>query len=168
MKGWNAYFSDTAELKRAKTEQLEGIIGTLPWIAQVDAFQHWIYENPGHSKEERKAQWLQLAARFGTGMVDYTGFENALAYSWHKQLHIFEVPFYYVEYGFAQLGALGVWKNCNSDETAGLNAYKEALKLGYTRSIPEVYQTAGIRFDFSAGYIQSLFAFLEKELQELE
>jgi oligoendopeptidase F len=168
MKGWNAYFSNPEELKRAKTEQLEGIIGTLPWIAQVDAFQHWIYENPGHGKEERKAQWLQLSARFGTGLVDYTGFENALAYSWHKQLHIFEVPFYYVEYGFAQLGALGVWKNCNTDEKAGLHAYKEALKLGYTRSIPEIYRAAGIRFDFSATYIQSLFAFLEAELHALE
>jgi len=168
MKGWDAYFSNTEELKRAKTEQLEGIIGTLPWIAQVDAFQHWIYENPGHSQEERKAQWLQLAARFGTGMMDYNGYENALAYSWHKQLHIFEVPFYYVEYGFAQLGALGVWKNCNANETAGLQAYKEALKLGYTRSIPEIYRTAGIQFDFSANYIQSLFAFLESELYALE
>jgi len=101
-------------------------------------------------------------------MVDYTGYENALAYSWHKQLHIFEVPFYYVEYGFAQLGALGVWKNCNTDKTAGLHAYKEALKLGYTCSIPEIYRTAGIQFDFSANYIQSLFAFLEDALRSLE
>lgn len=168
MKGWDAYFSNSDELKRAKTEQLEGIIGTLPWIAQVDAFQHWIYENPGHNKDERKALWLKLSARFGTGMVDYTGCENALAYSWHKQLHIFEVPFYYVEYGFAQLGALGVWKNCNTDKTAGLHAYKEALKLGYTCSIPEIYRTAGIQFDFSANYIQSLFAFLEDALRSLE
>jgi len=168
MKGWDAYFSNSDELKRAKTEQLEGIIGTLPWIAQVDAFQHWIYENPGHNKDERKALWLKLSVRFGTGMVDYTGYENALAYSWHKQLHIFEVPFYYVEYGFAQLGALGVWKNCNTDKTAGLHAYKEALKLGYTGSIPEIYRTAGIQFDFSANYIQSLFAFLEDALRSLE
>jgi len=168
MKGWDAYFSNSDELKRAKTEQLEGIIGTLPWIAQVDAFQHWIYENPGHNKDERKALWLKLSVRFGTGMVDYTGYENALAYSWHKQLHIFEVPFYYVEYGFAQLGALGVWKNCNTDKTAGLHAYKEALKLGYTCSIPEIYRTAGIQFDFSANYIQSLFAFLEDALRSLE
>lgn len=167
MKGWNAYFNHTEDLRRAQTEQLEGIIGTLPWIAQVDAFQHWIYENPGHTREERAAMWLQLSERFGTGMVDYTGMEDALRYSWHKQLHIFEVPFYYIEYGFAQLGALGVWKNCLQHPQTGLEQYKAALRLGYTRSIPEVYQEAGIRFDFSAAYISDLFGFLKQELATL-
>lgn len=167
MKGWNAYFSQPDDLKRAQTEQLEGIIGTLPWIAQVDAFQHWLYENPGHSRDERAAMWLQLSERFGTGMIDYTGLEDALRYSWHKQLHIFEVPFYYIEYGFAQLGALGVWKNCLQQPQRGLEQYKAALTLGYTRSIPDVYSAAGIRFDFSAVYISDLFGFLKQELAAL-
>lgn len=167
MKGWNAYFSQPDDLKRAQTEQLEGIIGTLPWIAQVDAFQHWLYENPGHSRDERAAMWLQLSERFGTGMIDYTGLEDALRYSWHKQLHIFEVPFYYIEYGFAQLGALGVWKNCLQQPQTGLEQYKAALTLGYTRSIPDVYNAAGIRFDFSAAYISDLFGFLKQELAAL-
>lgn len=168
MKGWNAYFNNEQELKRAKSEQLEGIISTLPWIATVDAFQHWIYENPGHSRSERAAQWLELSRRFGTGLVDYTGIEDALTYSWHKQLHIFEVPFYYVEYGMAQLGAIGVWKNCLLKPEQGLEMYKAALKLGYTKSIPDIYQTAGIRFDFSAAYISELFSFVNAELASLE
>jgi oligoendopeptidase F len=168
MKGWDAYFENAEDLKRAQTEQLEGIIGTLPWIAQVDAFQHWIYENPTHTREERKAQWLALSSRFGTGLTDFSGNEDALAYSWHKQLHIFEVPFYYVEYGFAQLGAIGVWKNCIQTPENGLQQYKEALKLGYTQSIPAIYETAGVKFDFSSNYIEQLFSFVGQELMALE
>jgi oligoendopeptidase F len=168
MKGWDAYFENAEDLKRAQTEQLEGIIGTLPWIAQVDAFQHWIYENPTHTHEERKSQWLALSSRFGTGLTDFSGNEDALAYSWHKQLHIFEVPFYYVEYGFAQLGAIGVWKNCIQTPENGLQQYKEALKLGYTQSIPAIYETAGVKFDFSSKYIEQLFSFVGQELMALE
>jgi oligoendopeptidase F len=168
MTGWDAYFHNAEDLKRAKTEQLEGIIGTLPWIAQVDAFQHWIYENPKHTREERKSQWLALSSRFGTGLTDFSGNEDALAYSWHKQLHIFEVPFYYVEYGFAQLGAIGVWKNCIQTPENGLQQYKEALKLGYTQSIPAIYETAGVKFDFSSKYIEQLFSFVGQELMALE
>jgi oligoendopeptidase F len=168
MKGWNAYFENPEDLKRAQTEQLEGIIGTLPWIAQVDAFQHWIYENPTHTRADRKAKWLELSATFGTGLTDFSGYEDALAYSWHKQLHIYEVPFYYVEYGFAQLGAIGVWKNCMQTPEQGLQQYKNALKLGYTRSIPAIYETAGVKFDFSADYIEQLFSFVGEELSTLE
>jgi oligoendopeptidase F len=168
MKGWNAYFENPEDLKRAQTEQLEGIIGTLPWIAQVDAFQHWIYENPTHTRADRKARWLELSATFGTGLTDFSGYEDALAYSWHKQLHIYEVPFYYVEYGFAQLGAIGVWKNCMQTPEQGLQQYKNALKLGYTRSIPSIYETAGVKFDFSADYIEQLFSFVGEELSTLE
>jgi oligoendopeptidase F len=168
MKGWNAYFSNEQELKRAKSEQLEGIISTLPWIATVDAFQHWIYENPEHTRKKRADKWLELSRRFGTGMIDYAGLENALTYSWHKQLHIFEVPFYYVEYGMAQLGAIGVWKNCLEKPEQGLEMYKAALKLGYTQSIPNIYSAAGIKFDFSAYYISELFSFVNAELASLE
>jgi oligoendopeptidase F len=168
MDGWDAYFADKQELKRAKLEQLEGVIGTLPWIAQVDAFQHWIYENPNHSQEERRNTWLALSKRFGTGMVDYTGFESALAYSWHKQLHIFEIPFYYIEYGFAQLGAIGMWKRCSENRQTGLDGYKQALTLGYTRSIPDVYAAAGLSFDFSGNYVSSLFQFLGQEMTAFE
>jgi oligoendopeptidase F len=165
MNTWDAYFDDPKSLNRAKAEQLEGILGTLPWIAQVDAFQHWIYENPNHTVEERTAAWMDLSKRFGSGEVDYSGMESALENSWHKQLHIFEVPFYYIEYGFAQLGAIGVWRNYMKNGHAAIESYKAFLKLGYTHSIPKVYETAGVKFDFSANYIQELMQFVHDELQ---
>ena len=164
MNTWDAYFDDKNLLDRAKSEQLEGILGTLPWIAQVDAFQHWIYENPTHSEAERTAQWLELCGRFGSGEVDYTDLESALENSWHKQLHIFEVPFYYIEYGFAQLGAVGVWKNYITKGKAAIKDYKAFLKLGNTKSIPNIYETAGVKFEFSEQYISDLMRFVQSEL----
>ena len=162
------FFENDEELKRAKIEQLEGIISTLPWIATIDAFQHWIYENPTHTVEERTAQWKILSKRFGTGMVDQTGYEEIQENSWQRQLHLYEVPFYYIEYGFAQLGAIAVWKNYLEDKEEGLKLYKEALSAGYTVSIPEVYKKAGVQFDFSQEYVKSLFDFLKIELKKLE
>lgn len=164
MNTWDAYFEDPHLLQRAKAEQLEGILGTLPWIAQVDAFQHWIYENPNHSVAERTAAWMDLSKRFGSGEVDFSGLESAIESSWHKQLHIFEVPFYYIEYGFAQLGAIGVWRNYIQKGTQAIVDYKAFLKLGYTQSIPAVYQTAGVAFNFSEDYIRELMDFVNREL----
>ena len=164
MNTWDAYFDDKSLLNRAKSEQLEGILGTLPWIAQVDAFQHWIYENPTHNDAERTARWLELCSRYGSGEVDYTDLETALENSWHKQLHIFEVPFYYVEYGFAQLGAVGVWKNYITKGQAAIEDYKAFLKLGNTKSIPNIYETAGVKFEFSESYISDLMQFVKVEL----
>jgi len=168
MNTWNAYFTDEDLLNRAKAEQLEGILSTLPWIAQVDAFQHWIYENPTHTTEERTAKWLELSARFGSGEVDYTGHETAIAHAWHKQLHIFEVPFYYIEYGFAQLGAIGVWRNYIQSGKEALENYKAFLKLGNTESIPKIYETAGVKFEFSESYIHELMSFVKAELQQFQ
>ncbi|MBS3913781.1 MAG: M3 family oligoendopeptidase [Bacteroidetes bacterium] len=168
MDGWDAFFENKDELQRAKMEQLEGIIGTLPWIANVDAFQHWIYENPGHTREERANKWLELSSRFGTGLIDYTGIEDAIKYSWHKQLHIFEIPFYYIEYGFAQLGAIGMWKRYTENHATGIEDYKKALKLGYTKTIPEVYAAAGLSFNFSENYVNELFGFLQKQMDVLD
>lgn len=165
---WDEFFEDEEELKRAKIEQLEGVISTLPWIATIDAFQHWIYENPNHSVKERTAKWLDLSQRFGTGVVDHSGYEAMQESSWQRQLHLYEVPFYYIEYGFAQLGAIAVWKNYLEDKEKGLSLYKEALSAGYTVSIPEVYEKAGVKFDFSANYVRSLFEFLKFELHKLQ
>ncbi|MGC6415143.1 MAG: M3 family oligoendopeptidase [Bacteroidia bacterium] len=162
MSAWDEFFTGE-DLTRARTEQLEGVISTLPWIATIDAFQHWIYENPTHTREERRAYWKSLQQRFGTGMVDYTGIETALDYTWHRQLHLFEVPFYYVEYGIAQLGAIGVWKNYIDSEKEALQQYKDFMKLGYMKSIPEIYKTAGVKLDFSAEYIKELMRFLESQ-----
>ena len=161
MSAWNHYFSESEAWNRAKTEQIEGVIGTLPWIATIDAFQHWIYENPTHSAEERKAQWKHLLKRFGTGMVDHESYEHFLDYAWQRQLHLFEVPFYYIEYGIAQLGAIGIWRNyLEKNAQDSLDAYKAFMKLGYTRSMGEIYETAGVKFDFSAAYVKELMDFV--------
>lgn len=164
MELWGEFFKNEDDLKRAKKEQLESVIKVLPWIATIDAFQHWIYTHPQHSVEERTAMWLQLGERFGTGMIDFTDYEFVKESSWHRQLHLFEVPFYYIEYGIAQLGALGVWKNAKSDLPKALEAYKAALKLGYTKSIPSIYETANLTFDFSASKLKSLAKFIHEEL----
>ena len=167
MDQWEIFFDDTEDLKRAKIEQLETILKILPWVATIDEFQHWIYENPTHSVEQRQNQWEKISKDYGTGLVDWSGYEDFKSRSWQRQLHLFEVPFYYIEYGIAQLGALAIWKNSKKDLALAIQDYKNALKLGYTQQIPEIYQTAGIEFNFSEKYIQDLAQFLKKELENL-
>jgi len=167
MAEWDVYFEGKEELQRAKVEQLEGVISTLPWIATIDAFQHWIYENPTHSREERKVYWKSLLKRFGTGEIDYSEYEDALEYSWQRQLHLFEVPFYYIEYGIAQLGAVGVWKNFLENKSKAIEGYKSFMGLGYTKSIPDIFKSAGIQFDFSTNYVAELMQFVG-ELYQIE
>jgi oligoendopeptidase F len=168
MKEWGHFYANADDLNRAKREQLEGVLKVLPWIAQIDAFQHWVYEHPTHTVEERHAHWSSLSKDFGTGLTDWSGYEDQIATSWQRQLHLFEVPFYYIEYGIAQLGALGVWMNSLTDFESGLTAYQEALKLGYTKSIPEIYETAKVPFDFSSERLKSLAAFIQLELNKLD
>lgn len=167
MDHWDQFYTNENDCTRAKREHLEDILTTLPWIARVDAFQHWLYTNPSHNREQRTEEWLRLDERFGNSLVDWKGFEKARSYSWHRQLHLFEVPFYYIEYGMAQLGAIAIWKNYREHGSKALEQFKEALSLGYTRSIGEIYQTAGIDFDFSIGYLRQLIDFLQSELDEL-
>ncbi len=167
MEGWDQFFADKKELKRAMIEQLEGVIATLPWIATIDAFQHWLYLNPNHTVEERKTAWISLLKRFDTGVTDMSGYEHYMAYSWQKQLHLYEVPFYYIEYGFAQLGAIAIWRNVLNDKTSGLDGYKDMLKLGYTKTIPELYKAGKVKFDFSQEYVGELFGFVWKQLEQL-
>ncbi|MGV3631685.1 MAG: M3 family oligoendopeptidase [Bacteroidota bacterium] len=167
MKHWDEFYNSEEDLKRAKIEQLESVLKVLPWIATIDEFQHWIYTNPEHTQAERKAKWGEINTSYGTGIVDWTAYEEVRAYSWHRQLHLFEVPFYYIEYGIAQLGALSVWKNSIIDQQKAINDYKEALKLGYSKTLPEIYCTAGIRFDFSDDYIRELAQFIQNELKSL-
>lgn len=164
---WDEFYTDSDDLNRAKKEQLQGTITILPWIAQIDAFQHWVYENHNHTQEERTAYWMELNKRFGTGLVDWDGYEETLSTSWQRQMHLFEVPFYYIEYGIAQLGAIGVWKNSKENYEDSVSNYRKALSLGYTESMPKVYAQAGIDFKFSGDHIQSLATFIEKELQKL-
>ncbi|MEL6593205.1 MAG: M3 family oligoendopeptidase [Bacteroidota bacterium] len=151
--GYEKFYQDSEELTRAKKNQLQRCIVVFPWIASVDAFQQWIYDHPGHSQEERNAAWTRLYYRFHGHTVDWSGYEEMLASMWLRQGHIFDVPFYYIEYAIAQLGALAVWRNFKQQPDQGLQQYLDALALGYTRTIPEIYEAAGIRFDFSADYV---------------
>lgn len=161
------FFENEEELNRARYEQLQRALSVLPWIAHVDAFQHWLYLNPNHTVAERHAEWARLFNAFGSPEVDWSGLEANIGLRWQSQLHIFEVPFYYIEYGFAQLGALAVWKNYTENPTQALNNYKKALALGYTASIPEVYAAAGIAFDFRSNYLKSLLAFTQNEIDKV-
>jgi len=161
------FFPDKEELKRAKTAQLERIINVLPWIATIDKFQHWIYENPYHSVEDRIENWTKIAKEFSSKTVNWETCEWYFVNSWQKQLHIFEVPFYYIEYAIAQLGAISIWKNFKQNRELALDNFENALKLGYSVTIPEIYQIAGIKFDFSEKYISELMEFVQKELSEL-
>jgi oligoendopeptidase F len=167
MTEWNEFYKNDDDLNRAKKDQLESVLKILPWIAQVDEFQHWIYENPNHSHTERSDFWLKLSSEYGTGLTDWTGFEDIKTNAWQRQLHIFEVPFYYIEYGIAQLGALGIWKNYLTDKASAISHYKNALKLAYTKSIPEIYEVANIKFDFTEAYINDLVIFIKEQLSEL-
>lgn len=166
MDHWDVFFDNKADLNRAKTEHLEHIMDTLPWVATIDQFQHWLYENPNHSHEERSTAWDKIHSKFASNIVDWNGLEKSKANIWQKQLHIYEVPFYYIEYGMAQLGAIAVWKNYKENPSDALQKYKEALSLGYSKSIKNVYETAGIKFDFSADYIKELMDFVKIELEK--
>jgi oligoendopeptidase F len=167
MDNWDVYFKDEAELKRAKKDQLIDVLKTLPWVAVIDQFQHWIYTNPNHTTEERTEAWTQIFDRFGASFVDWAEHPDAKQNLWQKQLHVFEIPFYYIEYGMAQLGAIAVWKNYKENPEKGLDQYIAALKLGYTKTIGEIYETAGIKFDFSAEYVKELAAFVKAEMEKI-
>ena len=159
-------FFSTADAERARRELLEGVISMLPWIAQIDAFQHWVYLNPGHTSAERTKAWLDLDARFG-GALDWSGIEGSRAHMWQRQLHLFGMPFYYIEYGIAQLGALQLWLASKKSEKDALAAYKRALTLGGSKPLPELFAAAGLRFDFGPATVQSLMDAVGAELDRL-
>jgi oligoendopeptidase F len=166
MPQWSEFYDEQAH-NRAMREQLEGTLKVLPWIAQIDAFQHWIYENPSHTLSERAAFWCKLSADFGTGLTDWSSYQDLIECTWQKQLHLFEVPFYYIEYGIAQLGALGVWKNSLEDYPTAIDRYKKALAIGYTKPMTTIYETAGVPFDFSSERLQTLAEFIQLHLKKL-
>jgi oligoendopeptidase F len=168
MDQWHIYFDNEAELIRAKREQLLDVLKTLPWVAVIDQFQHWIYTNPTHNAADREEAFKQIYNTFGAGFANWDGLEHEFGNIWQKQLHVFELPFYYIEYGIAQLGAIAIWKNYKENPEKALQQYLEALKLGYTRPMNEIYETAGIKFDFSSSYIKELASFVKDELDKLD
>ncbi|OSZ82340.1 oligoendopeptidase F [Chitinophagaceae bacterium IBVUCB1] len=167
MEHWDIFFSDKDELQRAQIEELERVINVLPWIATIDKFQHWLYTNPAHTNEQREAEWMKILGEFSTGVTDWTGFETYRTHFWQKQLHLYEVPFYYIEYGIAQLGAIAMWRQYRENKEQALENYKAALALGYTKTLKELYATAGIRFDFSPAYVAELGSFVKERLVEM-
>jgi oligoendopeptidase F len=167
MDHWDVFFEKKDELVRAKEQQLERVITIFPWIATIDKFQHWIYENPVHTDDERLDRWVEILDEFSSPVVDFSGLEEYRRYAWQRQLHLFEVPFYYIEYGIAQLGAIGLWKQYKKDPGIAINNYIMALDLGGTVTLPELFKAAGLQFDFSPAHISELMAFVSKEMEKL-
>ncbi|GAA4463033.1 M3 family oligoendopeptidase [Nemorincola caseinilytica] len=167
MEHWDVFFKDEQELHRAQLEELERIITVLPWIATIDKYQHWLYTHPGHTVQEREAAWISILSEFSTGITDWSGYEEYRKSFWQKQLHLFEVPFYYIEYGIAQLGALAMWRQYRQNKEQALENYMNALSLGYTKTLKELYATAGIRFDLSPAYIKEIADFVAPALREM-
>lgn len=156
-----------AEARAVEIEQLEDVLSSLVHIASVDAFQRWIYTSgEGHDAAARDAAWLQLRSRFERG-VDWTGLERERVSRWYRQLHIFEYPFYYIEYGIAQLGALQLWRDAQHDPVGTMQRYKQALALGGTRGLPEIYAAAGARLIFDEAGMRELVDLVEARLLAL-
>lgn len=164
---WDVFFDNPEDLKRAKEHQLERVLTIFPWIATIDKFQHWVYENPNHTLDERAEHWRSIVNEYTSVAIDVSGLEEYRRYSWQRQLHLFEVPFYYIEYGIAQLGAIGLWKQFKEDKDKAVQNYIHALQLGGTKTLPELYKAAGLRFSFAPDYISELMLFVQGELEKV-
>tara|TARA_B100001175_G_scaffold18826_1_gene14127 strand:- start:2921 stop:4648 length:1728 start_codon:yes stop_codon:yes gene_type:complete len=162
---WSEFY-DEEEANRAKMGHLEGVIFLLPWIATIDSFQHWIYSNPEHTREERARVWNSIRDRFGSNMnwEEYTKFRDV---SWQQQGHLFGVPFYYVEYGIAQLGALQLWRTQRKDPEKALSDYSNAMRLGNTKTLPELFTAADIKLGFDERHLSSLIQEVRTAMAEL-
>lgn len=163
----DVFYDDPSDLARAQRKFYEGIIRFFPWMAIIDGFQHWLYTHPGHTRDERQVAWLKLMDRFGSGVVDWSGLDDARAARWQQQLHLFHYPFYYVEYGIAQLGALQMWQRFNENREQTLSDYRYALSLGNSRPLPDLFAAGNIRFDFTQVTLEPLIAALDEELLAL-
>jgi oligoendopeptidase F len=164
---WDVFFDNKEDLKRAKEHQLERVLTIFPWIATIDKFQHWVYEHPDHSLEERAENWRSIMNEYTSIAMDVSGLEEYRRYAWQRQLHLFEVPFYYIEYGIAQLGAIGLWKQFKGNKDGAVQNYLNALKLGGTRTLPELFEAAGLKFDFSPDHISELMLFVQGEMEKI-
>lgn len=167
MNHWEVFFDNKEELTRAKEQQLERVITIFPWIATIDKYQHWVYENPNHTTEERARQWLSILEEFSSPVIDFSGLDEYRQFAWQRQLHLFEVPFYYIEYGIAQLGAIGLWQQYKQNPDMAINNYMKALELGGMKTLPALFEAAGLRFDFSPAHISTLMQFVKGEMDSL-
>jgi oligoendopeptidase F len=162
-------FYTPEEANRARVEHLEGSLLFWPYMAVVDAFQHWVYTNAEAALDPANcdAAWLDLWRRFMPS-VDWIGLETECATGWHRKLHIHQLPFYYVEYGLAQLGAVQLWRNARRDQAGAVTAYRRALALGGTVPLPQLFATAGARFAFDAETLGEAVALMESTINELD
>ncbi len=167
MNHWQSFFDNEADLNRAIEHQLERTITIFPWIAIIDKFQHWVYTNPNHTIEQRTNEWQNIVKEFSCKVLNQSGLKEFRAIGWQRQLHLFEVPFYYIEYGIAQLGAIGMWMQYQKNPKQALDNYMNALALGGTKTLPELYKTAGLEFNFSPAYVKNLMEFTSQELEKL-
>ena len=165
--GWSIFYEEQEDADRAKISHLEGVIFLLPWIATIDAFQHWIYANPEHTREERKLQWISLRERFGS-VMDWEDNEDFRELSWQQQGHLFGVPFYYVEYGIAQLGALQLWQTHRKNPKKALKDYSNAMELGNTKTLPDLFAAAELELGFDAEHLNSLIGEVEIAMSEIK
>ncbi|MBO9561475.1 MAG: M3 family oligoendopeptidase [Niastella sp.] len=168
MDAWNVFFDNPDDLLRAKEHQLERVITIFPWIATIDKFQHWVYEHPNHTEAERATRWMEILNEFSSDVIDFSGLDNYRIYSWQRQLHLFEVPLYYIEYGIAQLGAIGLWMQFRKNKDAALDNYMQSLSLGGTKTLPELYKAAGLEFNFSPERIKVLMKFVQEEMEAIK
>jgi oligoendopeptidase F len=164
---WDEFYPDPDDLRRARIEHLENVLKLFPWVAAIDRFQHWLYTHPGHPITERERAWLDIWSGYSSSVVDWNGQEHYRVNQWQSQLHLYKVPFYYIEYAIAQLGAIALWRNYRKDPQTTLSQYRSALALGYTRPIGEIYTTAGIEFRFDREYVRELAGFVIDELNVL-
>ncbi len=168
MEHWDIFYTNAEDLKRARKNHLKYILGILTRTCLGDSFQFWLYTNPDHTVKERRNKWIELQNRLTPKAVDWSEHEELHEIGYQRILHFFEVPFYYIEYAFAQLGALALWRNFKQNPALTIQNYKQALSLGYTKPIPVFYETAGVQFNFSKPYIAGLISFLEAELAKLQ
>lgn len=164
---YDVFYTNANDAKRAKRAWLEGVIRFFPWMATIDQFQHWIYTHPDHTRSQRTQAWLRISDRFSS-IIDWNGYEHVKASNWMRQLHLFHAPFYYIEYGIAQIGALQLWMKSRQDPQQALANYRKSLKLGGTRPLPKLFESAGLRFDFSSQTIGPLIQALADELAGLQ
>ncbi|MGQ9863421.1 MAG: M3 family oligoendopeptidase [Bacteroidia bacterium] len=167
LRAWTIFYPEKEDWARAAFQQIQRVLNIFPWISTVDAFQEWLYKNPKHTHAERETTWVKIYQRFHGHKVDYRGYEEVLATLWQRQLHIYQVPLYYIEYGLAQLGALQVWYNYERDPKYALESYISALRLGYLRHVPVIYHAAGAQFFFTEDMLQEIFRFIIGRLKEI-
>lgn len=168
MDNWEVFYTDEESLKTAKKNQIKNILTILPWVATIDGFQHWVYTNKNHTHEQRYTSWLEIFERFSPDVVNWEGYEDFKKNIWLKQLHLFHAPFYYIEYAMAQLGAVAMWKQYKINPQQAIENYINALSLGNTKTIPDIYREAGIEFNFTKPYLEELVLFLLEEFEKVK